>query len=211
MYDKFFENIPQIGTLYFEKELFSFENISIVFVCVDMCNNRYLCVCDDIIDEESWIITQVTNKELLTVLNDEDTVLSVYKNKNVIVASKPFGRDVRYINIAYDEIDQADLPLSDQYLEMKDYLQDYICKIGIPSTIRIPMPQISFDKNDFERYIMMCKTTHEQLRCSYSETYEQSFAKSTESVSNVSYRAKLEYAIVESEEYNDNISILYAA
>ena len=44
MYDKFFENIPQIGTLYFEKELFSFENISIVFVCVDMCNNRYLCV-----------------------------------------------------------------------------------------------------------------------------------------------------------------------
>ena len=101
--------------------------------------------------------------------------------------------------------------MSDQYLEMKDYLQDYICKIGIPSTIRIPMPQISFDKNDFERYIMMCKTTHEQLRCSYSETYEQSFAKSTESVSNVSYRAKLEYAILESEEYNDNISILYAA
>lgn len=211
MNNKYFENIPQIGTLYFEKELFSFENISIVFVCIDICNNRYLCVCDDIIDEESWIITHITNKELLAVLNDENTILNAYKNKNVIVASKPFGKDIKYTNIAYSEIDQKELPLCDQYLEMKEYLQDYICKIGMSLIISIPVPQLSFYQNDCDVDIVMRKTTHEQLSYDYPETYEQSFIKSTETVRNISYRVELEYAITESEEYNDYNSIMYAA
>lgn len=146
MNKKFFENIPQIGTLKFEEELFSFENIPIVFVCIDKNNNRYLCVCDDIIEEESWIITKVSKQELLKVLNDEWTILSVFKDKNIIVANKPFGREMEYIITEYNKIDPDELPLSDQYLEMKEYLSDYIDKISKSTIFNIPMLNFYFIK-----------------------------------------------------------------
>ena len=34
MSNEYFKNVPQIGTLYLEEELFSFENIPIIFVCI---------------------------------------------------------------------------------------------------------------------------------------------------------------------------------
>ena len=129
MSNEYFKNVPQIGTLYLEEELFSFENIPIIFVCIDKNKSRYLCVCDDIIDEESWIIVKISNNELLDVINDECTVLSVYKNKSVIVANKPFEKEINYVLTEYNDIDEDELPLNDQYLEMKEYLTDYINKI----------------------------------------------------------------------------------
>ena len=70
----FFDKVPKIGCLYFEEELFSFEDIPIIFVCIDKNKIRYLCVCDDIIEEESWIIVKISNDDLLAVLNDEVTL-----------------------------------------------------------------------------------------------------------------------------------------
>lgn len=125
----YFNNVPCVGLLVLEKILFSFENIPIVFVCVDADKKRYLCVCDDVIDEESWIIVKISDYKLLRVLNDDETILSAFENNHVIVADKAFGEDIRYNEIAYCEIDADELPLCDQYLEMKEYLSEYIDKV----------------------------------------------------------------------------------
>lgn len=214
MNEKYFENVPQIGTLKFEEELFSFENIPIVFVCIDKNNNKYLCVCDDIIEEESWIITKVSKQELLKVLNDECTILSVFKGKNIIVANKPFGREMEYIITEYNKIDPDELPVSDQYLEMKEYLSDYINEIDKSPIINIPMPQIQFYQNNYEQCIMTSYTTHNTLAHKYFYTNNQPFNESIDLQINISFQIELEYEELEesdSEECGDYYSIMFAA
>lgn len=126
----YFEKVPVIDSLQLEKILFSYENIPILFICVDKNNIRYLCLCDDLIDEESWIIVPIPTDTLLDVLNNKITVLSAFKDRKIIIANRGFDEDVKYSIEEYNKIDPDELPLSDQYLEMKEYLSDYIDEIS---------------------------------------------------------------------------------
>lgn len=127
--DLFFDNVPHIDSLFMEQVLFSFENIPIVFVCIDKSPSRYLCVCDDIIDEESWLIVKISNIKLLEILNDVSTVLSAFKDKKVIIANRKFNQNIQYEIIEYNNINKDELPACDQYLEMKNTLKSYIEKV----------------------------------------------------------------------------------
>jgi hypothetical protein len=215
MSNEYFKNVPQIGTLYLEEELFSFENIPIIFVCIDKNKSRYLCVCDDIIDEESWIIVKISNNELLDVINDECTVLSVYKNKSVIVANKPFEKEINYVLTEYNDIDEDELPLNDQYLEMKEYLTDYINKIK-NSSVSLTLPLHLFDKNNFEQYIFDLTISNEQILQSFYKAYEELSMNITNSDTKISFQAEVEIEYetndnMNSEELDDYKAILYAA
>ena len=130
-----FEQIPGINSLFMEQVLFSFENIPMIFVCVDSSQSRYLCVCDDIIEEQSWIISKIQNSTLLRILNDEITVLNAFKDKDVWVATKKAGQDMMYQFVQYNHIDIDELPLCDQYLEMKESLGRYIDLVSIDASI----------------------------------------------------------------------------
>lgn len=54
----YFNNVPQIRDLFLEQVLFSYDYEPIVFTCKDNKLNRYLCICDDIIESRSWIVTE---------------------------------------------------------------------------------------------------------------------------------------------------------
>ena len=126
----YFEKVPVLGSLQLEKILFSYENIPILFICVDKNNIRYLCLCDDLIDEESWIIVPIPTETLLDVLNNKITVLSAFKDRKVIIANRGFDEDVKYFIEEYNKIDPDEIPVNDQYLEMKEHLSEYIDKIS---------------------------------------------------------------------------------
>lgn len=126
----YFEKVPVLGSLQLEKILFSYENIPILFICVDKNNTRYLCLCDDLIDEESWIIVPIPTETLLDVLNNKITVLSAFKDRKVIIANRGFDEDVKYFIEEYNKIDPDEIPVNDQYLEMKEHLSEYIDKIS---------------------------------------------------------------------------------
>ena len=125
----YFDNVPAIWTLFMEQILFSFENIPMIFVCTDDIKNRYLCVCDDIIDEESWLIVKISNSKLLDILNDVSTVLTAFKGEKVIIANRDFKHGIEYSIMKYEDINKDDLPVCDQFLEMKVHLKTYIEKI----------------------------------------------------------------------------------
>ena len=181
----------------------------------DKNKSRYLCVCDDIIDEESWIIVKISNNELLDVINDECTVLSVYKNKSVIVANKPFEKEINYVLTEYNDIDEDELPLNDQYLEMKEYLTDYINKIK-NSSVSLTLPLHLFDKNNFEQYIFDLTISNEQILQSFYKAYEELSMNITNSDTKISFQAEVEIEYetndnMNSEELDDYKAILYAA
>lgn len=169
-YDLYFENVPNIDLLFIEQILFSYEYIPIVFVCVDKNKNRYLCVCDDIIDEESWLIVKIENAKLLEILNDKDTVLSAFVNQKVIIANRKFNQDIQYDITEYSNINKEELPVSDQYLEMKDSLKTYIEKIAFEilcTSLKLPPSfyDMSDDNLDISRVVISVK------KMSISERY----------------------------------------
>lgn len=125
----YFENVPYIGSLFMEQLLFSFEDTPIVFICTDKELSRYLCVCDDIIDEESWLIVKINNTKLLEILNNASTVLSAFVGQKVIIANRKFNQSIRYEIEEYNNIGEDELPVCDQYLDMKNSLRAYIEKI----------------------------------------------------------------------------------
>lgn len=145
----YFNHVPNIDSLFMEQVLFSFENIPIVFVCVGEEQSRYLCVCDDIIDEESWLIVKIDNKDLLAILNDNATVLSAFTDKEVIIANRKLNQNITYDIVEYNTINKDDLPVSDQYLEMKNSLKAYIEKIEHDiSCSGLKLPFSGFDTFD---------------------------------------------------------------
>ena len=65
----------------------------------------------------------------MRILNDEDTVLSAFRDQKVIIVNREAGGEFKYNFVDYCEIDPDELPLCDQYLEMKEYLTEYIDKL----------------------------------------------------------------------------------
>lgn len=149
----YFDNVPYIGSLFMEQLLFSFEDTPIVFICTDKELSRYLCVCDDIIDEESWLIVKVNNTKLLEILNDVSTVLSAFVGQKVIIANKKFNQSIQYEIEEYNNIVEDELPVCDQYLDMKNSLRTYIEKIEneilfTSFKLSIPVEDMISDIND---------------------------------------------------------------
>ena len=89
----YFKNVPQYGDLEIEKVLFLFDNIPMIFVCRDDKKRYFLCQCVDVIDKFSWMITPVQKRLLISMMKDEISVLSAFKDSgyDIILADEPTG------------------------------------------------------------------------------------------------------------------------
>ncbi len=163
----YFDNVPTIGTLFMEQILFSFESIPMIFVCTDDIKNRFPCVCDDIIDEESWLIVKISTSKLLDILNDVSTVLTAFKGEKVIIANRGFKRGIEYSIMKYEDINKDDLPVCDQFLEMKDHLKTYIEKIEsefISINFKLPISSYEVFNDQLNISISQSSTFEERIR-----------------------------------------------
>ena len=126
----FFSNIPNIGDLFINKVLLEYELEPVIFVCKDSYNNFFLCICDDFIDtNRSWIVVKLTVQDLLDVISDKITLLSVFKksdNKTIVIDYCFNKNTYDYHMIDFSDIDENELPYEDQYLDEKENLCDYI-------------------------------------------------------------------------------------
>ena len=125
----YFTNVLDIGDLYLEKVLFEYDNEPIVFTCKDSNNYRYLCVCDDIIDSHSWIVTKISNEILIDVIQNRISVLSAFEtsgNKIIIIDYDFESDDYHYQALNFDDIDEDELPSKNQYLNKIDCFNEYV-------------------------------------------------------------------------------------
>lgn len=127
----YFTNVPNIGDLSLEKVLFSYENIPIVFICKNNMNEKFLCLCNDVIEEECWMVSKISVSKLLDILYDKITIFNAFKtsDNNIIIATRSQDHII-YQEKAFDEIDELDLPDENEYLEMQQYLKDYISDLN---------------------------------------------------------------------------------
>ncbi len=125
----FFKDIPGIGDLILDKILFEFEGDPIIAICKDEKSNRYLCICDDVIEKYSWIVTSISTDMLIELLKGEITLLSPFKESKdkIVIADCNFDSDEYiYTFSEFNSIDKNELPHKDQYLIRTEDFKDYI-------------------------------------------------------------------------------------
>lgn len=127
--EKYFTDIPNIGDLYMEKVLFE-DICPIFFTLISKEQKRYICVCCELYGEQRWLISPISNCELIRMLKDEISMKKAFLTQNsekCIVAhwSKEKSK-IRYDLVDTCNLPSGDLPL-DEYLESEDdEIEEYI-------------------------------------------------------------------------------------
>ena len=136
----YFKSVPKYGDLEIEKVLFLFDNIPMIFICRDDKKRYFLCQCVDVIDKFSWMITPVQKRLLISMVEDEISVLSAFKDSGYdIILADEVKNEIGYRKIPFKNIPLDELPDLDEKLENPD-LREYIEQLQ--STI---LPPIEFD------------------------------------------------------------------
>ena len=122
----YFKSVPQYGDLEIEKVLFLFDNIPMIFVYRDDKKRYFLCQCVDVIDKFSWMITPVQKRLLISMMKDEISVLSAFKDSGYdIILADEVKNEIGYRKIPFKNIPLDELPNPDEKLENPD-LREYI-------------------------------------------------------------------------------------
>ena len=66
----YFSDIPGVGCLDIDYIFFEAE-CPILFTCIDLEENLYLCICCDIRDEQRWIISPTTADKLIKLIKNK--------------------------------------------------------------------------------------------------------------------------------------------
>lgn len=124
----YFENVPNIGDLKIDEVFFDFEYVPILFSCIDNNNNLYLCVCAEIRKTQQWVISPISSKLLIEMLQDKITIFQAfelsYNSKIFAEYSKDSG--ITYKSIEFQGLDLLLLPEKDEYLEDEESFVEYI-------------------------------------------------------------------------------------
>lgn len=112
-----FQDILNIGSLYFDKCFIEFGGEPILFSCTDINSTPYLCLCSDIRLNQKWVISKTDINTLESLIKQEiDILTALTKNeKCVIIIQDIDGKEQKeYVNT--HELNELDLPKMGVYL-----------------------------------------------------------------------------------------------
>lgn len=128
----YFNDVPDVEKLYLDEVFFEFENIPILFSCVDIYEKYYLCICSEIRKIQKWVITPISSELLIKMLKDKITIYEAFKEsiENKIIAQYNRATDISYKKVKFVDIEECDLPDKDEFLEDEDSFVDYINELA---------------------------------------------------------------------------------
>lgn len=115
---KYFKGVSEIGDLQLNQVLFEFDKTPILFVCKDEEKRDYLCLCTDMIIEETWMITQISCRGLIDLIEDKISILEAYqRSENEIILAKRQGKAMTYKKYSFALLPEDELPDEKEKLE----------------------------------------------------------------------------------------------
>lgn len=131
MNEIYFENVLDIGNLYLEKIFNEFEGEYITFVCNDINDTKYFCVCYEFRTALKWIICKVTPETLGKLLIHKIDIKSVFdiEKKNLIQIIYNDGKEVTQKISMYD-VKESIFPQYGIYLKPEQDISKYLYYLG---------------------------------------------------------------------------------
>lgn len=125
----YFENVPNYGNLSVE-EVFYEDGYLILFVLKSEKGQRFLAYCCEIRNEQRWILSQVSNQDLIDLIHNKIAIYSVLTNasEHIVVVRNYATFTETFRQIPSHDLDELDLPAKEEFLDAdpddyKDYLQ----------------------------------------------------------------------------------------
>ena len=185
----YFKDIAYIGNLYLDKVFFEFEGIPIIFSCKDINGNYYLCHCNEIRGVQKWNIVKTSKSIIIDMLTDKITVYEALKKSSLKVICAEYKRSyskIKTVICNFEDIDEADLPDKDEYLEEYEAFKDYINKLRSELTFSISFISYNSLLHDNESYINL--TNAKNITVDYTSplgNFYQFDYNSTDSVNHI--------------------------
>lgn len=118
----YFTDIPGIGNLNWE-EIFVDDTCPVFFTLISKTGQRYISVCCEFYEEQRWLISPISNSNLIRMLKNEISLKNVFLTQNeekcVIAHWSKDDRTLRYDIVDTCDLPEDDLPL-DEMLETED-------------------------------------------------------------------------------------------
>ena len=138
MKNSWVDNFYSYGSLTPEYVLFEYEGVPITFVCLDTKLKRYICHCTNPLDENSWLVSAVDDKELAEYIKEEKPLIDLLRNKSEIILALKEGLTIEYRVYQGDRLPEDELPAKDY--SFKNDCEEYLKRITARSVI---VPQVS--------------------------------------------------------------------
>lgn len=125
----YFRNVPDWGDLRMEQVIVDYV-YPLLSVLKDSSGTRYLCMCFDTRGAQQWLVTPVSNKILVDLLNNKITLSAPFedsrtKKLRVIMDYHTRAEDFQFLNVS--QISKEELPEAEEYLDAEpDEWAEYI-------------------------------------------------------------------------------------
>ena len=137
MKNVYFKDVPIYGDLEIDYIVVE-DTYPVLFVLKNGKNDRFICVCCEVRDEQRWIINSITCEDLIKLLTDKITLADVFKINDFvkIVAIRNYSTKIEtYYSTPPKSLDERDLPMPGVYLEAEpgehnqyiELLENVIC------------------------------------------------------------------------------------
>lgn len=129
----YFTDVPEYGDLCIEKMLFV-DEYPILFTlhCKNNKQEKFICSCCDIRNEQRWILTPIDVLKLLELLVDKITIHDIFtssKKDSFVVSWKKGDNFYKYKKISPQNLPEIDLPRQGFYMEGEGEFDTYIGEI----------------------------------------------------------------------------------
>lgn len=124
--DPYFEKVPQYGNLRMEQILVEYV-YPLLSVLKDENDNRYLCLCYDTRGAQQWIITPISNVDLVELLQNKLTLSAPFEKSDwqkVHVVRNYENRLETFELLDASEVPEEDLPKKGEFLDSEDHEWD---------------------------------------------------------------------------------------
>lgn len=135
--DPYFENVPCYGDLSMEQIIVDYV-YPLLSVLKDKQGNRYLCICFDTRGAQQWIITPISNSDLIKLLKNKLTLSAPFESADTtkIHVVRDYEEKKESFNLlAASEIPEENLPVKGEFLDAEaDEWNEYIERITLTAT-----------------------------------------------------------------------------
>ena len=131
MNEIYFKNVLDIGNLYLEKVFNEFEGEYITFVCKDINDTKYFCICYEFRYALKWIICKIAPKILGKLLINKIDIKSVFdlENKNLIQIVYSNEKEIAQ-KVSMCDVKESIFPRYGIYLKPEQDVSKYLYHLG---------------------------------------------------------------------------------